>query len=352
MCCLFVANNLGATTRYRVFHQIEQLHHQGINATSAWEKRFGWLPDIFLTKLLYLHRLALTSRSIPLITLAKLRHIPIIFDSDDLVWDPREREYNFLDKHYPPEIVADLLKGTRLRYAMMRFADAFVFSTPYLAQRCALDFAQPCYVNQNALSQEQIAISAQARTERSKVRNDVVVGYFSGQAKVHDEDFALVAPALQAILDDYQHVRLRIYGGLNLPPVLKQVSYRDRIEQREAVDWRELPYHIANIDINIAPLVNNPQRRSKSSVKYLEAAAVTVPTVAMRLEPYQGIVHGKTGMLAGTNDEWRENISMLVEQTELRHQLGEAAQADVLAHHTTSVRAPQFARIIEQIISR
>jgi rhamnosyltransferase len=40
------------------------------------------------------------------------------------------------------------------------------------------------------------------------------------------------------------------------------------------------------VDINIAPLVDNPQRRSKSAIKYLEAAAVGVPTVAARLEPY------------------------------------------------------------------
>ena len=177
-----------------------------------------------------------------------------------------------------------------------------------------------------------------------------MIGYFSGQSKVHDEDMATIGPALRDTLDRYPQVTLRIVGGLTLPPELTGNSYRARIEQRDAVDWRSLPEQLAQVDINIAPLIDNPQRRAKSAVKYLEAAAVGVPTVASRLDPYADIVHGETGMLAWTSDEWRSSLSQLIEDAALRQRIGAAARADVLTHHTTAARAPNFAAIIEQIV--
>lgn len=343
--CIF-SYDLGAPTRYRIDHHTEQAQLAGIPTQQATSHTSLLLP----ASALYLHRVPLTSHTLPLVLAAKLRRVPIVFDSDDLVWDPRERAYNYLDRHYTPQVVEQILKTTRRMHAMMRLADAFVFSTPYLAQRAALDFRQPSYVNANALSQEQIALSEAARRNRVHDEQNIVIGYFSGQSKVHDEDMATIGPALRDTLDRYQHVCLRLVGGLTLPPELASSEYRARIAQHDATDWRALPAQIAQVDINLAPLVDNPQRRAKSAVKYLEAAAVSVPTVAARLDPYADIVHGETGMLAWTSDEWRSGLCLLIEDAALRQRIGTAAHADVLAQHTTAARAPNFAAIIRQIV--
>src|SRR6185295_7702819 len=117
-------------------------------------------------------------------------------------------------------------------------------------------------------------------------------------------------------------VRLRIYGGVDLSGKLAGPEYAARVELRAAVDWRDLPRHIAQVDVSIAPLVDNPQRRAKSAVKYLEAALVGVPTVASRLDPYQNeIADGATGLLAATNDEWLDRIVCLKQRAELRWRL-------------------------------
>lgn len=347
---LFIVQQNSASIRYRTLH-----HQEQYAISSRFTNLYVSLITIALCVkncTLYLHRVPLTSRTLPLVLAARLRRIPIIFDSDDLVWDSREREYNFLDTHYSPEVVAQILKGTRRMHAMMRLADAFVFSTPYLAARAALDFKQPRFVNENALSSEQVTLSSAAIRTHATPDGKIIIGYFSGQAKVHDEDFASIAPAIQHILDSYPHVQLRIYGGLVLPTALRSSQYASRIEKRAAVDWRELPAHIAQVDINIAPLVENPQRRSKSAVKYLEAAAVAVPTVAVDMEPYAIIRHGETGLLAGNIEQWQSALSTLIENTALRQRIGQAAREDVLANHTTAARAPQFARIIEQVTRR
>ena len=346
----FVYRDQGAPTRYRVRHQIEQAHMAGLAVQDAPLDDTPDMYDLTCCDLLYLHRLALAPPTLALCLAARLRHIPIVFDSDDLVWDAQEREHNYLDDHYSPAAIARLLWATRRTYTLMRLADAFVFSTPYLAQLAARSFGRPIYVNQNALSRAMLDISAAAYAQRRPGGERFVIGYFCGQPHIHDEDLASIAPALCTVLDRHPRVQLRIYGEVALSGELACPRYAARIELRPAVDWRELPRHIAQVDVNIAPLVDNPQRRGKSAVKYLEAAVVGVPTVASRLDPYQNdIADGATGLLAATNDEWVDGMTRLKEGAELRRRLGEAARERVLAQHTTAARAPNFAAIVAQV---
>ncbi len=347
----FVYRDRGATTRYRVRHHVEQALMAGLAVRDAPLDSTGDLYDLTSCDLLYLHRLPLAPATLALCLAARLHHLPVIFDADDLVWDPRERYYNYLDAHHSSARVARLLWLTRCTRALMRLADAFVFSTPYLARLAAQSFDQPAYVNRNALSRAMLDMSAAAYTQRAHPRGeDFVIGYFCGHPHIHDEDIASITPALCAVLERHPRTRLRIYGEVQLVGDLARLDYAARVEHRPTVDWRELPRHIAQVDVNIAPLVDNPQRRAKSAVKYLEAALVGVPTVASRLDPYlNDIAHGTTGLLAATNDEWVGCLTRLSEANELRHRLGEAARAQVLAQHTTAARWPNFAAIVTQV---
>jgi glycosyltransferase involved in cell wall biosynthesis len=84
----------------------------------------------------------------------------------------------------------------------------------------------------------------------------------------------------------------------------------------------------------------------------MEAALVGIPIVAARLEPYQeAIAHGVNGMLAATDEEWIACLEKLIQTPDLRQQIGAAARADVLAHHTTAARAANFAAIVRQIVA-
>jgi glycosyltransferase involved in cell wall biosynthesis len=348
----FVYADIGAPTRYRVWHQVEQARLSGLAAQAVPLDDSRNLYDLSSCDLLYLHRLAFAPPTLALCAAARLQHIPIIFDSDDLVWDSQERYYSYLDDHYSPDIVARLLWATRRTRALMRFADAFVFSTAYLARIAAQSFNQPAYINPNALSSVMVCAAEAAYAEHKRRLSDesVIIGYFCGQSRIHDEDLASIAPALCAVLEQCPNVRLRIYGEVRLVGKLACQNYAARIELRPAVEWHKLPQQIAQVDINIAPLVDNPQRRAKSPVKYLEAALVGVPTIASRLEPYQNdITHGTTGFLAAMNHEWVDCLTRLKEATELRRRMGEAARDHVLAQHTTAVRAPNFAAIVTQV---
>lgn len=346
---LFVYSHFGAAARYRALHQAEQARYLGWHAEAIVVDDLQRLYDFSSYNLIVLHRVPLTSRTWPLLILARWRRIPVVFDSDDLVWDEREREYNFLDDHYPAVVVEQILLTVRRLQAAMRRVDAFIFSTPVLAEQAQHDFAKPAFVNRNALSAEQIALAEAAYVQRCPKTEQVVIGYLCGTPHVHDEDFASIAPALLRVMQQCPQVVLRLYGEVALPSELSE-AFADRIERRSAVAWDQLASHLAELDINIAPLIDNPQRRAKSAVKYLEAALLRVPTVASDLPPYNDVMIDQvTGLLAGDIVAWEQALMALVKDAELRNRLGQAAYSHALAEHSTTVRAPHFAALIDQI---
>lgn len=79
-------------------------------------------------------------------------------------------------------------------------------------------------------------------------------------------------------------------------------------------------------DINIAPLADTRFNRCKSAIKWYEASALRVPTLAQRAGPYaHEIADGVTGYLFATPEEFQEKLTELVKNVDLRHKMGERA---------------------------
>jgi glycosyltransferase involved in cell wall biosynthesis len=345
----FAYTSEGAPARYRVHHQVEQARLAGMPAGAVRITEPERLYELADIDLLVLHRLPLGPRTAALLLAARRRRIVTLFDADDLTWDVRQRSYEFLDRHYPPATVRAILRTARRTLALMRRADALLLATPFLAALAAGATGRPAHVNLNAVSHELAAHSEAARLAAAAPGDGRVrIGYFSGHPRVHDEDLALAGPALAVLLERFHGLTLALCGEVALPAELQ--PYGGRLERRPAVEWQSLPAEIARVDINIAPLVDNPQRRGKSAVKYLEAALLGVPTVAARLEPFTGVIaEGRTGMLAGPT-EWEGALAGLIADAQLRRRIGAAARAHVLAEHTTAARAPALAAIVRQCL--
>jgi glycosyltransferase involved in cell wall biosynthesis len=156
-------------------------------------------------------------------------------------------------------------------------------------------------------------------------------------------------PGLRRALAELPDARLRIVGHFDT--TMLPADLQGRVEHRPFVPYLGLLAAIAEADINLAPLVDNPHRRSKSAVKFLEAALVGVPTVASDLEPYRLIRHGQTGMLATNAHDWYAGIMALATDPVRRTAIGRSAREQVLHEHTTRVRAAGFAEFIEGTLS-
>lgn len=347
---LFASGMDGAPLRYRVAHQAEQIALTGGSWMLVRDTDSRLTRHVQECDILYLYKAGLTTQASEAVAEARARHLPVVYDTDDLNWDARLVDYCDLERHYSDAEVARFRRIFREAECLMQTVDCFIASTDYLAAALTAHFGIPAYVNANALSQEALALAEPIYRRRSTTppRLHVTLGYFSGWPKAHEPDLAIALPAVRRALKDLPGARLRIVGHFERDAL--PTDLRDRIELAPFVPYERLFEEIGRVDINLAPLVDNPHRRAKSAVKFLEAALVGVPTVASDLEPYRLIDHGRTGMLAADEEGWYASIMTLATDPMRRCAMGDAARRYVLEHETTVARAPGFANLLRHLI--
>lgn len=80
---------------------------------------------------------------------------------------------------------------------------------------------------------------------------------------------------------------------------------------------------IGDCDIGLAPLPDTPFTRGKCSFKVLEYSASGIPVVASPIGTNSEYVQeGVTGFLADTPRQWREKLSLLIENPSRRAEMG------------------------------
>jgi hypothetical protein len=119
-----------------------------------------------------------------------------------------------------------------------------------------------------------------------------------------------------------------------------QIVFKAWSEAEEAQD-------VASFDIGLTPLPDHPWAAGKCSTKLLQCMAAGVPCVASPIGSQKEVVSdGDSGLLAATEGEWFEKISLLVRDAALRERLGMAGRSRVEEAYSLAVSAPRLARIL------
>jgi glycosyltransferase involved in cell wall biosynthesis len=342
----------GNTTVYRCFHKQEQLALCGLSAAVREHYYPGevTLPEALAHDLVILHRVAFDPLIGELIRQARARGKPVLFDVDDLVFEPELTHHVDALKAMTPEQVERYRDGVRRNLQTLLACDAALTSTEYLAgfvRRRGL----PAFVHRNALSQEQLEVAGQALRQGEPFSTDkIIVGYASGTA-THNADFAQAVPALAQIMDRFPQVTLQLFGAIETPPELAR--FGERIERLPLVHLLEMPAVMRGWQVNLAPLEpKNPYCRAKSELKYIEAGALGLPTVASAVDAYRtAITHGENGFLARDTGEWVAALETLVTDGSLRRAVGRWAREDVLRRYTSEARGRDLVAALNEILS-
>jgi len=337
--CFISGCKAGTTYEYRVLQKQEQLSIYNIQsvARQGLTHRQEVFDEALSHDILYLYRLAYSPILEELILQARTRDIPVIFGTDDVVFEPELVQAVDPVKAMPHEEAALYYEGVwRYRQTLLA-SDYVVTATEHLAN-LARALGKSAFVHRNGISQWMIEESEALRSQRRE-RSDhetIVIGYGSG-TDTHRKDLGEIAEALSEILGRHPEVELHIAGPIALPDHVKR--FESRIKRRPLVEWYEWLSVLNTFDVNLAPLESgNPFCEAKSEIKYTEAAILGIPTVASRIEAYEfAIRDGETGFLASSTDEWIIKLEQLIANPSLRRQIGEAARADVLARYTPAV---------------
>lgn len=160
----------------------------------------------------------------------------------------------------------------------------------------------------------------------------------------HAVDLHPLKDAIQHVMEKYPQVTLVMWGmeykwiTRGIPP--------ERVEMVPWVDYHAyIPRRILmDADINLCPLTDNIFARSKSAIKWYESAMMGRPeaTIAADVGPYKEIEDGVTGMLYDPRNmgQFVDKIGQLIENEELRRQMGENAKKWVLENRDYKKLAP------------
>ena len=311
-----------STFRYRVANLVEAVNGDPSGAMSA-----GWFSDDDIPSILPVvprldaivlarHRYGGNVRRLA-VTAARAG-VPLLFDTDDLVFDTRFADLVMDSLGRDPSVSLDwdvwFAYMGRLN-ATLRLCQGALTTNETLRTALAGHLpAESVHIVPNVLNRVQQEYSRELW--ESKVASGyrrsgpVTIGYFSGTPS-HVRDFTVAAPALARLLARDQDVSIRIAGFLDDVGPLEE--FRDRIEFVPFMHYVDLQRSIAEVEVNVAPLQHNAFNVCKSDLKFFEAAVVGTWTVASHTPSLDAaITDGVTGRLA-RDHEWDTSLAEAVD---------------------------------------
>jgi glycosyltransferase involved in cell wall biosynthesis len=296
-------------------------------------------------KAIILHRVVYDDYTRAFINEARARAVPLIYDTDDLLFSKEGSTY-----------LAHGQKAEQYRTSYKRFATAMgacdhvSASTQFLANQAALIHPQATIIK-NALSGRYLQFSSEVVTRREKRKSkNITLAYLSG-SKSHNADFAVIKGALLRVLKKLPQTRLLLAGPLDISADFE--AFGDRIVRHDFKPYAQYPYIFENIDINLIPLeIEQAFCQAKSELKFIEAGACEVVSVATPTAPHISVIrHLENGLLVEA-DNWETSLIQLIENKTMRKALGAAARKTVLSHYTPQQSLSSWVELIESVKSK
>lgn len=169
-------------------------------------------------------------------------------------------------------------------------------------------------------------IDEQSFVERIPERKDgrLRIGYMGSDSHIWDVDLIY-----DALLTAYRMGHEIVFIGIGPGVVAERLG-----QKKSRKKWSEIPYtHIPwqndgfrgmalPLDIGFAPLIIDQHTSGKSDIKWMEYAMSGAATIAQNSVVYnKTLVHGETGLLAGSPAEFTARMLTLIADDDIRERL-------------------------------
>ena len=254
--------------------------------------------------------------------------LPVVFDIDDAI-------FHRYDDH-PSRLVRTVLDGKIDR--LMKRSHIVFAGNAYLADRARRADARAVQVVPTVLNTDHYDVAKASRAGRT---GNAVVGWI-GAPSTWTEYMVPMMPMLRD-LSSRSDTRLMTVGAGKAADAHPQV---------ENVPWSEATEvaRIQEMDIGIMPLTDTPWARGKCGYKLIQYMACGIPVVASPVGVNADIVeHGVNGFLATTEGEWRDALTTLLRDPDLRRTMGAAGRRKVEQHYSLQVWGPRVAELLFKV---
>ena len=284
------------------------LTYKGYDAIWLHYETFPFLPSVFEL-------------------LPTLRNIPLIYDLDDAVF------HNYdIHRYKPVRLVLSKKLGPVVRRSHLNMC-----GNGYL-----LEWARQ-YNQNSTIVPTVVDIEAYHPAAPAKEGARPVVGWIGSPST-----WKFVEPHLRALRETVGEFsgRVLVVGSGEKTPELSDLEYRKWDEQAELCDLQEMT-------IGIMPLPDTPWTRGKCGYKLIQYMACGLPVVASPVGVNCEIVeHGVNGFLATTEAEWRQALTILLSDPELRRRMGSAGRHKVMERYSLQIWGPKVAAMMREIAEK
>jgi glycosyltransferase involved in cell wall biosynthesis len=250
---------------------------------------------------------------------------PVVYEIDDCLPEIPPYHDREVYRQWGPYLLGFAAKAALVTVSTERLGRYFEAHNPDT-------IVLPNYLNEDLWTDELLA-------PRAAPRDVIRLGYYGSAG--HRTDLSVAAPALRRLLDEFPQLRLVFLG---CAPEGFDAGERCEVHEPD-FNYTNFPRRLASLelDVAIAPLLDNTFNRCRSHIKFLEYGFLGIPAVYSDLEAYSGTVRGDTGFLCGESDDaWYAALRTLVCEPELRARMGAAARREVTANWMLGPHAHQW----------
>lgn len=252
----------------------------------------------------------------------------IVFDFDDAIWkfDVSEANKKF-----------GWLKDPSKTARIISLSDLIIAGNHYLA-----NYAK--HYNKNVtIIPTTIDTTEYKRTSFSKKNNQLCIGWSGSITTIKHFEYAI--PFLKILQSKYPNkIYFKVIGDENY--FNQELGIRG-IKWNLSTEIEEL----SEIDIGIMPLPDDEWAKGKCGLKGLQYMALEIPSVMSPVGVNSEIISdGINGFLAKDNNEWVEKISLLIENPDLRKQMGAEARKTVEERYSMNSQKEKYLGLFNHLL--
>lgn len=327
MKVVFLVNSPnGPSTRYRVLQYFPYFKKMGMKVMyftipKSFKERINLFFNLNKYNIVFLQKRLLSAISSYILRLnSKL----LFFDFDDSIMFRDSKQDNFYSS----------IRRRRFR-RIVRMSDMIIAGNKYLK-----DHAEK-YNNHVIIIPTPIDMERYKPKIYRKNQINITLGWIGSSSTL----FYLkkLRDVLDNLYEENQNVRLKIvadqFFNCKKIPVNKKIwRYEDEIED------------LHSFDIGLMPLTDDLWTRGKCGFKLLQYMAVGLPVICSPVGVNKEIVqHGVNGFWAKDEKDWFEIILKLMDNLNLRKEIGEKAIETVKERYSLEIWAPQLFKILNSI---
>lgn len=179
--------------------------------------------------------------------------------------------------------------------------------------------------------------------------NQIVIGWLGSGTKFQLRYLLLLKEPLKQLSDKYD-IKFKMISAFSeeIRKEFTNQGYEVDYGLEHWVPISETPRLISDFDIGVMPLLDEPFAKGKCAMKALEYMAMGIPVVVSAVgENNYAVKHNENGYLASNIDDWYKYLSMLIENKNLRKQVGIKGLKTVDESYSLKICVKRLISIIE-----